>query len=131
MLTFNEIIGKNLTLNCHNWLKTFVLNLHIIDAMIFLKKTLHCATLLVSSLKFSILKKLFRFYLKKFYLVLLLIFLTENFCFKNIQNFKSCLLKMCSDLLVLAIKIQKFKTIVPQQHVICLGPDQKKNNDKK
>ena len=35
----------------------------------FLKKNLHCATPLVYSLQFSILKKWFRFYLKKFYLV--------------------------------------------------------------
>lgn len=42
---------------------------------------------------------------------------------------------MCSDFLVFLAKKKSLNrqkpTIVPQQHVICLGPDQKKNNDKK
>ena len=43
---------------------------------------------------------------------------------------------MCSDFLVFLARKKSLDrqkpTIVPQQqHVICLGPDQKKNNDKK
>lgn len=68
LLTFNEMMGKNLhwivtigwkpMCSMLNWFNDFLK-----------KKILHCATPLVYSLQFSILKKWFRFYLKKFYLV--------------------------------------------------------------
>jgi len=50
------------TLNCHNWLKTYVLNTQLIQ---WFSKKFYTG----QPLQFSILKKWFRFYLKKFYLV--------------------------------------------------------------
>ena len=66
-LHFNEMMCKNL-----NWI--VIIGWKPMCSMLnwfndFLKKTIHCATPLVYSLQFSILKKWFRFYLKKFYLV--------------------------------------------------------------